>query len=67
MAHEYLLTFTNGSDRTINVSGDSLGECVKNLKEMADWNSWLNTLKEFNYTPEEIEEEIESGFYYHGD
>jgi hypothetical protein len=59
----YRLTFTNDKDRQINVRGDDVAECIKNLQENASWEKWEATLKYFNYTPEEIEEERKSGFY----
>ena len=59
----YQLTFTNNSDRTINVTGDDVAECISNLQDEAAWKNWESTLTHFGYTKEEITEERKSGFY----
>ena len=60
---KYRLKLTNGTDRTYMVSGDSVAECIDALSENAAWEKWRATFEEFNYTPQEIEEERNCGFY----
>ena len=62
----YRMTVTNGTDRTYNISGDSIAELIVELKQKADWTSWKRSLEHFGYTDQQIAEEFESGFYYTG-